>query len=48
MNKIHTQYGDIVLTTTVSDHSSKDVVRKHDLSQIEAAKKTKGLKIFRN
>ena len=48
MNKIHTQYGDIVLTTTVSDHSSKDVVRKHYLSQIEAAKKTKGLKIFRN
>lgn len=45
MNQSEAQFG-ITLTTLVSDHSNDEVVRKHYLAQMEAVKKTAGLKIF--
>jgi len=42
------KYGDINLTGTVSDHSSEEVIRKHYLAQIEAAKKMQDLSLFSN
>jgi len=45
-NIAHSEFGDIELTATVSDHSSIQVLKKHYLSQFEAAKKIKGLRIF--
>ena len=45
MNRSEAQFG-ITLTTLVSDHSNDEVVRKHYLAQMEAVKKTAGLKIF--
>jgi hypothetical protein len=44
INELH--YSDINSTSIVSDHSSKGVVEKHYLSQLEAANRNKDLVIF--
>ena len=46
MNRFQTEYGDTEFTSLVSDHSSMEVVKKHYLSSLAAAKKMKDFKIF--
>lgn len=46
ISRIQDQYGDIALTFIISDHSSKEMARKHYLAQINAVKKCSNLRIF--
>ena len=46
ISRIQDEYGDINLTALVSDHSNKAVVKKHYVDQMDAVKKSSGLRIF--
>ncbi len=46
ISRLQDEFGDINLTTTISDHSNKEVVKKHYIAQIYAAKKCSNLRIF--
>jgi integrase len=46
ISALQDQYGDIIHTSTISDHSNKEVLRKHYLAQINAVKKCANFRIF--
>ncbi len=46
ISRVQDEYGDINLTSLVSDHSNQSVVKKHYLDQKDAVKKSLGLRVF--
>jgi len=46
ISKMHGEYYDFYLTTTISDHSSPKVVDKRYLAQIEMAKRMTNFRVF--
>jgi len=46
ISALQDEFGDINLTTTISDHSSKEVAKKHYIAQINAVKKCANFRIF--
>ena len=48
ISALQNEFGDIILTSTVSDHSNKEVVKKHYLAQINAAKRCSNFSVFSN
>lgn len=46
ITRLQDEYGDLNLTIMISDHSNKEVVKKHYFDQINAVKKCSNLRIF--
>jgi len=45
-SRLQAEFGDSALTATVSDHSSKEVVKKHYLAQMDAVRKASNFCVF--
>lgn len=48
ITRLHDEYGDLHLTLMISDHSNKEMARKHYLAQLNAVKKCSGFRVFPN